>query len=72
MHTTPDVACYDSRGMPKGSKRERRGGRVRVSEYADEIREEKVTLSLPLTYRDHFVDMVDVLENCSLPGLTRF
>lgn len=21
-----------------------------------------------LTYRDHFVDMVDVLENCSLPG----
>ena len=45
---------------------------MRVSEYADEIREEKVTLSLPLTYRDHFVDMVDVLENCSLPELTRF
>lgn len=66
-----------SRAMTAGEcqkvrKKERRGGRVRVSEYADEIREEKVTLSLPLTYRDHFVDMVDVLENCSLPGLTRF
>lgn len=22
MHTTPNVACYDGRGMPKGSKRE--------------------------------------------------
>lgn len=54
------------------AERFEKGGRVEDGgKYADEVREE-VTLSLPFTYRDHFVDMVDVLENCSLPGLTRF
>lgn len=69
-----DAQCrvlYDSKGMLKGSIREGGSRREWGCKYADEVAEE-VTLFLPLTYRDHFVDMVDVLENCSLPGLTRF